>query len=425
MENRRGFLQAVTSILATTSLTLNPFKVRGHQAETSSHQPRQYWVNTLTRIADPVLTNLAKRQLKQTMPVEVAPVGTVATQHKYTHLEAIGRLIAGIGPWLELSKGDAKENELRDKYRALAHQAIDAATDPTSPDFLNYTEGRQPVVDAAFLCHGIIRAPNELWKKLDSRIKKNLVAALKSTRVIRTSYNNHLLFSAMVEAALCFMGEDWDPLRVDYALRAHESWYKGDGIYGDGPEFHWDYYNSFVIQPMLIDTIETILNSVPKSDRTRNWEEMRVPILARAKRYAAIQERFIAPDGTFPPIGRSLAYRFGAFQLLAQMALRHQLPEDISPAQVRSALTAVIRRMIEAPGTFDDKGWLRIGFCGHQPAIGEGYISTGSLYLCSVGLLPLGLPPEDPFWQGKDEDWTAKKIWKGVDIKADHALKLA
>ena len=39
---------------------------------------------------------------------------------------------------------------------------------------------------------------------------------------------------------------------------------------------------------------------------------------------------------------------FGAFQLLGQMALMHQLPEEIKPSQVRCALTAVIRRMIEA-----------------------------------------------------------------------------
>ena len=33
-------------------------------------------------------------------------------------------------------------------------------------------------------------------------------------------------------------------MRIDYALRQHEQWYKGDGIYGDGPQFHFDYYNA-------------------------------------------------------------------------------------------------------------------------------------------------------------------------------------
>ena len=51
----------------------------------------------------------------------------------------------------------------------------------------------------------------------------------------------------------------------------------------------------------------------------------------------------------------------------------------------------LLRRSLEAPDSFDANGWLQIGFCGHQPGVGETYISTGSLYLCAVGLLPLGL----------------------------------
>ena len=143
---------------------------------------------------------------------------------------------------------------------------------------------------------------------------------------------------------------------------------------------------------------------------------------SRARRYAEVQERLIAPDGSFPSIGRSTCYRFGAFQLLAQMAWRRELPAEVKPAQVRCALTAVIRRMIEAPGTFDDQGWLRIGFCGHQPALAETYISTGSLYLCTAGLLPLGLPPEDEFWRGAPARWTSQKLWAGENLPADHAL---
>jgi hypothetical protein len=145
-------------------------------------------------------------------------------------------------------------------------------------------------------------------------------------------------------------------------------------------------------------------------------------VLNRARRYAVVQERFISPEGTYPPIGRSLCYRFGAFQLLGQIALMQQLPEELSPAQVRSALSLVISRETEAPGTFDDQGWLRIGVCGHQPGIGESYISTGSLYLCTTGLLPLGLPGNDPFWTMPAADWTAKKMWNGQDVPADHAL---
>ena len=58
-----------------------------------------------------------------------------------------------------------------------------------------------------------------------------------STRVIRPGFNNWLLFSATIEAFLALAGEQWDPMRVDYAVRQHGEWYKGDGVYGDGPQF--------------------------------------------------------------------------------------------------------------------------------------------------------------------------------------------
>src|SRR5258705_2521157 len=126
---------------------------------------------------------------------------------------------------------------------------------------------------------------------------------------------------------------------------------------------------------MLIDVLGVCKGESPA------WQDIAAREELRATRYAAVQERLIAPDGSFPAIGRSIAYRAGAFHLLAQSALRRALPDGVSPAQVRGALTAVIRRSIEAPGTFDADGWLRIGFCGHQPAIGETYISTVSLDL--------------------------------------------
>ncbi|MNL24464.1 hypothetical protein D3C87_1458980 [compost metagenome] len=145
--------------------------------------------------------------------------------------------------------------------------------------------------------------------------------------------------------------------------------------------------------------------------------------LNRARRYAAIQERLISPDGTYPPIGRSLAYRFGAFQLLSQIALWKELPKEVAPAQVRSALYTMIFNQINVPGTFDKNGWLQIGLYGHQPNIGEGYISTGSLYLCAEAFLILGLPETDPFWSDAYQPWTQKKIWSGQEIPIDHASK--
>jgi hypothetical protein len=202
---------------------------------------------------------------------------------------------------------------------------------------------------------------------------------------------------------------------IEYAVQRHEQWYLGDGTYGDGAEYHWDYYNSYVIQPMLLEVLRVC------AQKKNSLGDLRPKILARAQRYAAVQERLISPEGTFPVIGRSSAYRFGALQLLADISLQHELPHDLQPAAVRGALTAVIRRMMEAPETFDAQGWLQVGAVGHQPSIREGYISAGSLYLCLCGMLQLGLPADDPFWTAPAEPWTQKRIWSGADIHPDHA----
>lgn len=377
---------------------------------------RAYWVDVTARVGRPVLEAGAAGVLRARMPVEARP-GLEADRAAYTHLEAVGRLLCGIAPWLELDGLTGAEETLRAEFAALARATIAHGTDPASPDYLNFARGAQPIVDAAFLAQAFLRAPQALWAPLDDDVKANVCAALALTRTRKPGFNNWLLFGATIEAFLAGTGAFWDPMRVDFALRKHMEWYLGDGVYGDGPEFHWDYYNSFVIQPMLLDVLAAV------GDRYPEWAAMCAPALTRAQRYAVIQERLISPEGTFPAIGRSLAYRFGAFQTLAQIALLDELPDDLPPAQVREALTAVIRRMIEAPGTFDDDGWLRIGFAGHQPDMGEGYISTGSLYLCAAGLLPLGLPPSHPFWQDPPVPWTAQRIWRGDDLPCDHALR--
>src|SRR4026208_112966 len=86
---------------------------------------RALWIATLRRIADPVLTTLANGTLKARMPVGQAPG---ADRRSVSHLEAIGRLIAGIAPWIELdSTGDPAEARLRAHYADLARRGIGRA----------------------------------------------------------------------------------------------------------------------------------------------------------------------------------------------------------------------------------------------------------------------------------------------------------
>jgi len=376
---------------------------------------RELWLETLLRVASPVLTALSENQLKQRMPVEAQP-GALADRKKVTYLEALGRTLAGMAPWLELTEGSSAELEQRKKYVALSIASIKNAVTPTAADYMNFTDGAQPLVDAAFLAHALLRAPKALWHNLDPTTQDHVVAAFRSTRVIKPYNSNWLLFAAIVEAALLKFSGEYDMSKIEYGIEQHQVWYKGDGVYGDGPELHFDYYNSYVIHPMLLDITKTVV------EETGKMTDLSALFIKRAKRYAEIQERLISPEGTFPPVGRSIAYRCGAFQLLAQMTLQKQLPESLKPVQVRSALTAIIKTTLHAPQTFDDKGWLTIGLAGHQPGVGESYISTGSLYLCTTAFLPLGLGPQDEFWTGEAMDWTSRKAFSGKEFRIDKAL---
>lgn len=373
---------------------------------------RKYWMETMLKIVSPVFENLAQGKLAKEIPSDFHKneFNTIA-------LEAFGRSVCGIAPWLELEGLQDEERELQEKYRVLVRKCIEQATDPNSPDFMNFNKGTQPLVDAAFLAHGILRAPKQLYELLPIHVKKNLIEALKSTRCIQPYENNWLLFASIIEVALEYMGEEIEESRLMYAIdKFSGEWYVGDGLYGDGAHYHFDYYNSFVIQPMLLDILRYV------ALKRENVQSMQEEAKRRAMRYAAIMERLIMPDGTYPAVGRSLAYRFGAFQLLSQAALQDFLPKHVTAGQVRCALTAVIKKCMEAKNMFDEKGWLQPGLYGCQPELAEIYVNVGSLYLCSTVFLALGLPCNAAFWTEADCDWTNKKIWSGETGYLDHSI---
>ena len=373
---------------------------------------RKEWLDALLRIVSPVLDSLERGQLKKDLPLSFHE-----ERADFAPLEAFGRGMLGLAPWLEAESEDleAQERALQEKYRAKAVKCIAMATDPDSPDFMVFDRGGQPLVDTAFLAHAIVRAPKALAGSLSPEVRHNLAEAFRSSRQITPGSSNWLFFSAMVEAGLYILGEPYDLVRVLYALRTFQGWYKGDGVYGDGAMLHCDYYNSFVIQPMYVDLVKLFADKSPEIDA------MGVMVIARDARFESVLERMIGPEGSYPVVGRSICYRFGAFQMLSQAALQHELEEGVSPASVRCGLTAVIRRVMSAPDMFDEKGWLLPGVYGHQPELAEGYINIGSLYLCSAVFLPLGLSGKDEFWSGAEEEWSGKKVWSGGHISIDRA----
>ncbi len=386
-------------------------------AQPTGMDDRRLWIEQMTRIASPVLENLAAGTLKKNMPFE--SLSREPLRKEVSYLEAVGRTICGIAPWLELGPDDTDEGKLRAHYIDLVVRGLKNGVNPQSPDHLMFDRRHtQPLVDAAFLAEGILRAPTQIWGRLDQQTKEWLIGEWKTSRGIKPYESNWLLFASIIEAALLEFTGECDMQRLMYGVnRFRNEWYKGDAWYGDGRDFHLDYYNSLVIHPMFTETLQLMKkHNLEGADFLPTQTE-------RHGRLAAELERMISPEGSYPVTGRSIVYRFGSFHALADAALLHILPANVSPAQVRCALTAVIRRQLSQPRTFDAAGWLRIGYTGSQIRMSEDYINTGSLYLCTAAFLPLGLPADDPFWLSPARPWTALKAWNGQDVGADHAIR--
>jgi hypothetical protein len=81
-----------------------------------------------------------------------------------------------------------------------------------------------------------------------------------------------------------------------------------------------------------------------------------------------------------------------------------------------------MKRQFSMPGNFSEKGWLQLGFAGHQPNIADWYSNNGSMYITSLVLLPLGLPSTHAFWTSKPEPWTSVKAWSGQPFPKDYAV---
>lgn len=262
---------------------------------------RKDWLNSLDQVARPVFLNLAQDRLKEKMPKVLSKrIDNPESRSKAAYLEAFGRTLCGIAPWLNLEGGTKEEVELRNTYRQWAIMAVANAVDSSKRDYMAWSQPGQTLVDASFVALGFIRCP-WLWDHLGTATKNQLVAALLKTRSTIPVYNNWTLFTAMIETFFCRFGLDYDKVRIEYGVREFANhWYVGDGMFSDGMNFGMDYYNSYVIQPYLATMLEVL------NQKSKSYEWFTPKLDKISKRYAEIQERLIASDGSYPALGRSM-----------------------------------------------------------------------------------------------------------------------
>ena len=409
-------------LLLITLALISVFFLTATSAKKKTPAPtndRQQWVELCYRIAAPVLENMSKGELQKNMQLELSPTWD-GRDKRVAYMETFGRLMAGISPWLALPDDDTEEGKMRKQIREWAVLSYKNAIDPDSPDFLLWeTKSTQRLVDAAYIAESFLRAPEATWQLLDETTQKRYIERFQRLKIVRPAYNNWLLFRGLIEAFLMSVGEDADQYVLTVASNKINEWYLSDGWYSDGAEFSLDYYNAYVIHPMYIEMLEVL-------NKHRFWTPISTKLaIKRMQRFNVFMERLISPEGTYPAFGRSVVYRMGAFQTLAMAAWKYGLPEGLSNGQVRSALTAVMNNMFKVEGNFNEKGFLQLGFAGHQPDLSNYYTNNGSLYMTSLVFMPLGLPADHPFWKDAAEPWTSQKAWSGQPFPIDghHSLR--
>lgn len=378
---------------------------------------RAAWVDLASRLALPVLENMAEGKLHANMQVEVSPTWD-GRNIGVTYMETFGRLMAGIAPWLALPDDGSDEGALRSRLRGLALKAYANAVDPDSPDYLLWRSEGQTLVDAAYIAESFVRGYDALWVPLPDTVKARYIDEFTRLRRVDPPYTNWLLFSSVIESFMARTGAPYDVYRVNSAIRKTEEWYTGDGWYADGPNFAFDYYSSYVFHPMYLETLESMKAAGAYS--RIDYDRYHRRALRRTQRFSTVLERLISPEGTFPVFGRSAVYRMAALQPLALTAWQGTLPAGLVPGQVRGALTSVMNRMFADPAIFNDGGFLAIGFAGHQPCAADWYTNNGSLYMTSLFLMPLGLPAAHPFWTDAALPTTAQRAWSGRPFPKDH-----
>ncbi len=181
---------------------------------------RRHWLETMLDLAGPVLTNAAEGRLLERLPQEHLP--GMEERIPFSGLEAFGRTLAGVAPWLNLDADavDTGEADLLINMQETVRKGLAEVSDPESPDFIFGMKGDQQLVDTAFFAYGLLHGYDQLWVPLEPLVKTRIITAIKGARCIEPYEHNYLLFSALVETFLFAVGETctWDRIEVAVQL---------------------------------------------------------------------------------------------------------------------------------------------------------------------------------------------------------------
>ena len=367
---------------------------------------RKLWLDNMIDIVELPLSCMSKLEFNKFV-LQKSPFESPDRDPNMGYLECFARIFAGISPWITLEKIN-DENEFKKQQIILEY--VKQCFENTIPYFdesFGLFSVEQSIVECSYICYGFIISKNKIWNMLNEKIQNNMIRLFRKVRLMIKTYHvgcNWYLFHGIIEAFFKSINIDYNMQFIKNMISSVDKWYCGDGFYFDGDrKFKMDYYNSYVIQPFFIEILK-IFHSNKENDITNN-------AISRCIKYSEFLERIIGHDGTYPPLGRSVIYRFASFHLVSYCIYNETISERHSYGQLRNALTKVLTK-ISSKDIFNKDGLLALGFNAQQESISDYYSNNGSCYLTVLGFLPLGLNEDHIFWTDSYKHFTQEACWR-------------
>jgi len=315
-------------------------------------------------------------------------------------LASLAAVLHGLSPWFEHGRESAASELARLARTRLA--AIFADSEAPAR--------RARLASGAMLAAALQRAPSALWTGLPTETRHAAGRWFAALAAAPCRSDDDRLFAAVLAVALRDLGlgpSPGGPGAIYAGLRCPQNWADWRG---PGERWHWMQERALPAELLLLEALESVAAREP------TWQSYRDRLRDRLAHQAALEERLVAPDGTYPLLGWAENHRCGAFQSLAAAAWRGLLPASVRPAQARTALSAVLHRTLNEPAAFAPDGSLL-----PWPVFAPGSAApseAGARYLCCAALLPLGLSALDPFWMGSAQHVTWHRSWLRRDLPA-------
>ncbi|CAO3678665.1 unnamed protein product [Umbelopsis ramanniana] len=299
-------------------------------------------------------------------------------------LEGFARPLWGIVPFVA---GGGKF-----EHWDLYHRGLTNGTDPDHPEYWGTTGDRdQRQVELAAIGFAMALIPEHFWEPLSDKGKENLVAYLRQGRDKDYPVCNWRFFRVLVDLGLKKVGAQYDVKMTEEYLDDLDSYYIGEGYYGDGVErYKMDYYN-----PWAFHFYSLIYAKVcpEDSDRQKRYRE-------RTRAFAEQFQHWFADDGSCIPFGRSLIYRFACGSYWAALAFADE--EALPWGVIKGLYMRHMRWWTKQPISRLNSGVLTLGYAYPNSFVCENYNSPQSPYWAMKAFLPLALPSSHPFWTAQE-----------------------